>query len=421
MGGVGSGRPPSPETIAKRMNPPMVTPIGNQIILPDYSGVKSGAKKTDVLTAGSIVFSDGTKLTQDNSNLYWDDTNNRLGIGTTSPVSDINVYNGAGCDIRVHAGPGGTSSFSFFEGTPTTDPNKDGFKVKYDGVNNQLKIHAVENINDYESRGLMIMRSTPGAVAIGTTDMDGTPAIGQLVVKGTTADGSTNVWVARDSNEANVARLDTDGNLYVADFQGISDRYAMSNTTASLRLYNSGLVGFSSGATYANPDTSMSRISAGVMGFGTGTQGSVAGTVRAEQYHEGVISVNVAGSKVLTDGSATGIFEVAVSSGEMVGGSIDYCIYVTDGTDFQCHPGLATFAAVNKGGTVSSDIDEVYLAASETEVLTAGTLTDDWTTTNGAGKVTINMNANTSLAASAGYPLIKYSIKLHSLNAITKL
>jgi hypothetical protein len=37
------------------------------------------------LTAGSVVFSNGTKLTQDNSNLFWDDTNKRLGIGTTSP------------------------------------------------------------------------------------------------------------------------------------------------------------------------------------------------------------------------------------------------------------------------------------------------------------------------------------------------
>jgi hypothetical protein len=37
------------------------------------------------LTSGSVLFSNGTTIAQDNSNLFWDDTNNNLGIGTTSP------------------------------------------------------------------------------------------------------------------------------------------------------------------------------------------------------------------------------------------------------------------------------------------------------------------------------------------------
>ena len=48
---------------------------------------------------------------------------------------------------------------------------------------------------------------------IGTTDFDGTPAAGRLIVKGTTNDGTTNAQVWRDSDEANVATLDTNGNL----------------------------------------------------------------------------------------------------------------------------------------------------------------------------------------------------------------
>lgn len=41
------------------------------------------------LTSGSILFSNGTTIAQDNSNLFWDDTNKRLGIGTTSPTQKI--------------------------------------------------------------------------------------------------------------------------------------------------------------------------------------------------------------------------------------------------------------------------------------------------------------------------------------------
>ena len=56
-----------------------------------------------------------------------------------------------------------------------------------------------------------------GKVGIGTTDLDGTPATGQLTVKGTTADGSTNILVGRDSAEANVFSVDTDGNIVAGE------------------------------------------------------------------------------------------------------------------------------------------------------------------------------------------------------------
>ena len=43
------------------------------------------------LTAGSVLFSNGTTIAQDNANFFWDDTNNRLGLGTTSPSSRLHV------------------------------------------------------------------------------------------------------------------------------------------------------------------------------------------------------------------------------------------------------------------------------------------------------------------------------------------
>ncbi len=43
------------------------------------------------LTTGSVLFSNGTTTAQDNTNLFWDDTTNRLGIGTTSPSAFVHV------------------------------------------------------------------------------------------------------------------------------------------------------------------------------------------------------------------------------------------------------------------------------------------------------------------------------------------
>jgi hypothetical protein len=43
------------------------------------------------LTSGSVLFSNGTTIAQDNANFFWDDTNNRLGIGTINPQSRLGV------------------------------------------------------------------------------------------------------------------------------------------------------------------------------------------------------------------------------------------------------------------------------------------------------------------------------------------
>jgi hypothetical protein len=59
------------------------------------------------LTAGSVLFSNGTTIAQDNSNFFWDDTNNRLGIGITSPLHSIDTTG----NIRINTG---SSSYLYF-------------------------------------------------------------------------------------------------------------------------------------------------------------------------------------------------------------------------------------------------------------------------------------------------------------------
>ncbi len=45
-------------------------------------------------TAGSVIFSDGTNLQQNNANLFWDNTALRFGLGTTTPGSLLSVQGG---------------------------------------------------------------------------------------------------------------------------------------------------------------------------------------------------------------------------------------------------------------------------------------------------------------------------------------
>lgn len=60
-----------------------------------------------------------------------------------------------------------------------------------------------------------------GNVGIGTTDLDGTPVVGRLTVKGSTNDGTTNIFVGRDSDEANVFSVDTDGAITASRYVGL--------------------------------------------------------------------------------------------------------------------------------------------------------------------------------------------------------
>lgn len=134
--------------------------------------------------------------------------------------------------------------------------------------------------------------------------------------------------------------------------------------------------------------------------------------------HNSIVQ-QLSGTKVLTDGVATSFVDIALAAGEMIGGEVRYVIYATDGTELQVHSGSITFAAVDVAGALTSDIDEVYLAASETEASSAGTLTDAWSVVDGVNKISIACNSNSSLTTPT--ITLKYTVYLYSLNIMTAL
>jgi hypothetical protein len=67
-------------TNIKTINGTSVLGSGNIAVVTSPSGV-----------SGAIQFSDGSAFASDSANLFWDDTNNRLGIGTNAPLDTINA------------------------------------------------------------------------------------------------------------------------------------------------------------------------------------------------------------------------------------------------------------------------------------------------------------------------------------------
>jgi hypothetical protein len=72
---------------------------------------RGGTGTGTAFTAGSVVFAGASGVySQDNANFFWDDTNNRLGIGTTAPNSSIELLGAYGRRMQS-AGTSGSPSY----------------------------------------------------------------------------------------------------------------------------------------------------------------------------------------------------------------------------------------------------------------------------------------------------------------------
>ena len=97
--------------------------------------------------------------------------------------------------------------------------------------------------------------------------------------------------------------------------------------------------------------------------------------------------------KTLTESSATGICDVGLADNTVIGGTLRYTVDATDATDYQARRGAVPFVAVSKAGAITTTLGTVV----EDVAVSAGTLTAAPTITTGAAKITLNLNAVSSL------------------------
>lgn len=93
----------------------------------------NGKFNLPALTSGSVLFSNGTTITQDNTNFFWDNSNKRLGIGTNSPSESISLVGGnfsfadnanivLGTSNGTKIGTTTSQKLGFYNKTPITQP-----------------------------------------------------------------------------------------------------------------------------------------------------------------------------------------------------------------------------------------------------------------------------------------------------------
>jgi hypothetical protein len=134
--------------------------------------------------------------------------------------------------------------------------------------------------------------------------------------------------------------------------------------------------------------------------------GALPGTASTGTLHTIIDRVIVGASKYLTNNTVTSLANVALASNTVATGSVQYACEVFDGTDLQVEQGAISYMVSNKGGTFANNVTVKY---GNQQLATAGTLVVTWTIT-AANPAVIQVNCNSSLTPSAGYPRVTYEV-----------
>jgi GDSL-like Lipase/Acylhydrolase family/Chaperone of endosialidase/Bacterial surface protein, Ig-like domain len=300
------------------------TTIGTNL-LTGVLGVANGGTGTTTWQSGSIPFFNGVRLTENNTNLFWDNGNKRLGVGTTSPQGVVDL-----------AGSSNSNSITSFLGASTlsiinTDPtnsNNESLAFRTNDANGLLstaaKITAINTSHSANaiSSDLAILNVNAGSIsetarftAGGNFGISTTSPWGRLGVVNGSANGPA-ISVSNGFNTAgiNISETGNTGNSISLTDTTFVPAISVSKTTSAVTSNNdsSGLLVT---GTYAhNPSSN----SSGGLGRGvhitvsnnTGSTGSLIGAdVSATANTTGATAIGLNVSANSSSGTAySGIF-----------------------------------------------------------------------------------------------------------------
>lgn len=211
----------NPQKISKAFKPAAIpkTPKGSAGYDNARENIDPHVKTKTVslpLTTGSILFIDGSgSIKQANADLFWDDTNKRLGIGRTNPTAKLDIAGGATSNL-----------LSFY--------NTDGFELGTFSLAANDLILTMENSDAVDKIQLHTDGDTyfnGGNVGIGTTTLERPLTVKNGIQVRESDDGNKGVEIVADTDEGFVdiysnnvlkTRLQGDGdNFFIGGNIGI--------------------------------------------------------------------------------------------------------------------------------------------------------------------------------------------------------
>ena len=325
------------------------------------------------LTSGSVLFSNGTTIAQDNANLFWDDTNNRLGIGTATPAEKLEIgglvaatgnftglklTNGLDGGLKIlftnsvaselasitagitSAGAGTDDGVLIFR-TSANNSTSDRVSIKSTG---QLQFHNYQSTSSFsgtlvgnlgfDSSGNIITTTayTGTVTSVGLSSTTSGVTIGSTPV---TTSGTITIDIATASSSAN-------GLLSSADWSTFNNKQAQLNGTGFVKA---------SGTTISY-DNSTYYLASNPNGYTTNT-----GTVTSVGLSSATSGVTIGSTPVTTSGTIT--LAIATASGSQQG-----LLSSTDWTTFNNKftlPSLTSGSVLfSNGTTIAQDNTNLF-------------------------------------------------------------
>ena len=190
----------------------------NDVGFSTFDGDYNSLTNIPTYTQGSIIFADSDgSLTENNSQLYWDNVNNRLGIGTTSPQAHLSIGDGLTGNVNVHLNKRDSNSAGYYIINEGNTPGRTVFvrqTIREDAEigtnnNNDLSLLTNDTVRLYIDGENGV---TQGYVGIGTT----TPTH-KLTVNGDIRIGqNATIWSTNTIDaDVRLLQLDSQNNINI--------------------------------------------------------------------------------------------------------------------------------------------------------------------------------------------------------------
>ena len=395
--------------------------------------------------AGQFLFGDDSAgYTHSETNeLFWDDANKRFGVGTTTPRRKLDVLDTTDHQFRLTYTDG--VAFADFRVDPAgnldvhptgsiislNDGADEGVQIYLDASNwignmTNNKWFSVTGGSEEPRGGSFIAYGdsapgTPGGLLIRAGSDTETLTTDYIVFSRITPSTAIEYLRLQGGNNVIFNRLNSDMNLIVETsgsgsqgtlwVDGGNDKIGIGVTPTSPSKFE---------IRSTDPQIRCSYDAANYFTMKADSVGAVkiVSTNPRVQINDRFI---IAPSKTIVEGVATGIFEVALPANSMSGGRVDYTVTSTNGIDFQSHTGTVSWAAVDKGGAITTDVATATGGSGlEVTALSSGSLADVWTCVAGIGKITLTQNASSNLAGTITM-VTTFTITNNLANAITLL
>jgi len=249
------------------------------------------------LTSGSVLFSNGSTIAQDNSNFFWDSTNHRLGIGTTAPVALLNAVSGV-------------TDFRWSTGANAVTPTMSVINTNTGGKAAALLAGTAGSVFEYDSAGYFQIDSNAHSAFTGNTNGTGATARFRIGANGGVSIGST--YAATDPGA---------GSMIISGNVGIGTTTPAAllsvGSSSQFQVSSTGVSSAGAGSTDLNgsgvPEAHCLADGTGCLGFSTTTITISPGAGYASVTCDSSYGCDPYGGRLIISGGTAGTNGIAIS------------------------------------------------------------------------------------------------------------